>query len=74
MKRQPSGGRSFVRAVRLLWLGFTAGSFAAHVATSPDAAKANALDPYDELVAELHTDIIYGLEKRLAFEAWADSR
>ena len=73
MKRQPWDGRNSVRAVLLLWLGFTAGSSAATAVTRPVAARATALD-YDELVAELHTDIINGLEKRLAFEAWADSR
>lgn len=64
-----------VLAVLLIWRGYILGRTVVDVITSPDVARE--LQPgshLDLLIDELQAEILTGLEKRLAFEAWADSR
>lgn len=65
---------NFVLVVLDHWLGFTPVPTAKPAISNQAAATANTVDPYEALIHELSQDIFHGLEKRLEFEAWADSR
>ena len=65
---------NFVLVVLGPWRGFTPVPTAKPVTINPAAATASIVDPYEALIHELSQDILHGLERRLEFDAWADSR
>ena len=74
MLRRLWGGLKSVHAAKHRWYGSTPTPTAATATGNPAAVKVSTYDDYDLLVAEIMYEEIRKLEKRLEFEAWADSR
>lgn len=65
-------GTSSVLAAPSLWPGSASPFTVPGAVSSSDVVRVNG--SMDELIAELHARNMDGLEARLEFEAWADSR
>ena len=70
LARKLMGGMNSAPGVFPSWRGYIVPPTAATVTSNLDVAAASISD----LVDELMPDIYEGLDRRLAFEAWADAR
>lgn len=65
-------GMSFALVVWRRWRGFTPPPIVSAAISNPDAATVNMSD--ESFYSELLDDVLAGLDNRLRFEAYADSK